>query len=44
VTAFAAAQPQQAVRQDAAREEGVELVFDEGRRYPVSAAGADGQF
>ena len=32
MAALAAAQPQEAVRQDAALEEGVELVFDEARQ------------
>jgi len=37
VPALAAAQPQESVRQDAALEEGVELVLDEPRQLTASA-------
>jgi hypothetical protein len=37
VTAFAAAQPEEAVRQDAALEEGRELVFGEARQRRAGA-------
>jgi hypothetical protein len=37
VTAFAAAQPQEAMGEDAALEEGIELVLDEARQLGASA-------